>query len=164
MGESESKFRPGPQDVWYRMRKIGNQPRLLQSVMQAICDLREIGGSTNCKIVEYLDGVINCRNIKPRPRGLALQVKKALNYGLEHGLIKQRGGKFTLALNAKDFAIFKSFRSYDPIFSDTRMKKRKRVNNRKSKKMKSMKKCELVLPNSFIENGIDPHLQANADV
>lgn len=172
MGESESKFRPEPQDVWYKMRRTGKQPRLLQSVMQAICDLREIGGSTQCKISEYLDGVINCLNIRPRPRGLALQVRNALNHGIENGLIKQKGGKFSLALNAKDFAIFKSFRSYDPIFGQTRAKQRKQGKIGKSKTKKVSKqnktKCKSLMPVknsssgsvcsflSFVANDIEP--------
>lgn len=126
MGESESKFRPDPQDVWYKVRATGKQPRLLQSVMQAIVDLREYGGSTHCRIFDYLQGVINCMDIRPRPRGLSQQVKKALFHGIENGLLKQKSGKFSLALNPKDFAIFKSFRAFDPIFGETRIKKKRR--------------------------------------
>lgn len=127
MGESESKFRPEPYDIWYKIRSKGKQPRLIQSVMQAIVHLRETDGSNLCRIVEYLQAVVNRRNLDPRPRGLAVQVKKALTHGIENGLIKNRGGKFSLALNARDFAIFKSFRSYDPIFGFYRKKRVKKT-------------------------------------
>lgn len=133
MGESQSKFRPSPPNLQYKNGTSGKQPRLIQSVMQAIVDLKESGGSTHSRIVEYLQGVINCKNITPRPRGLAVQVKKALKHGINNGLVKQRNTKFSMALNARDFAIFKGFRAYDPIFGGYVKKKIKKIHNCKCK-------------------------------
>lgn len=122
MGKNESKFRSGPEHVWYITNTTGKQPKLIQSVMEAIVHLKEAGGSTQSSIVEYLQGVINYKNISPRPRALAMQVKKALKYGIINDLILYKSGKFLLALKAKDFAILKTFPPYDPIFGASEKK------------------------------------------
>lgn len=159
MGESESKFRPEPQDVWHKMRSKTNQPRFLQSTMQAIVDLRLTGNSTYCNIVDYLQGIIHSRKITPRPRALAIQVKKALQHGLDNGLIKYRSGKFLLSLSAKDFDIFKSFRSYDPIFGQRKRNKKQQlekcicklndIHKKKIQKRKLQKVAQLAGQNIF---------------
>lgn len=60
MGESENKFLPNPQGIWFKIRKKDSRPKLLQIVMQELAELEETAGATHCRIVEYLDGVLNC--------------------------------------------------------------------------------------------------------
>ncbi|XP_074030969.1 uncharacterized protein [Leptinotarsa decemlineata] len=137
MGGSQSKFTPEPQDVWYKMKLSGKHPKFLQTVMQAIADLKEANGSTQSRIIEYIQSQIDQKNIIPKPRNVTMQVKRALNHAVKHGLVKIRAGKFTLALNKKDFLIFKTFRSDEDPLSDCGRCSRRKKRRRKSRRGKS---------------------------
>lgn len=145
MGQSESKFRPEPQDIWYKVRSTKQQPKLLLSVLQAIVDLKDSGVTNYSRIVEYLQGVVKYRDITPRPRGLPLQVKRALKHAVDNGLVKHNNGKYSSALNSKDFEIFRSFRSTDPIFGSFEKRTRKSPIVKGKSKYKSnqrIRKCK----------------------
>ncbi|KAJ8936382.1 hypothetical protein NQ318_010789 [Aromia moschata] len=73
IGGSQGKFRPQPRDTWLKMKLSGKQPRLLPDVMQAIVDLKETKGSTQNKILEHIQNVINAKKITPRPRNITMQ-------------------------------------------------------------------------------------------
>ncbi|CAG9826330.1 unnamed protein product [Diabrotica balteata] len=115
MGSSQSKFKPGPHDCWHKMKVIGGQPKFLQCALQAIVDLHESTGSSQGRIIDYIQGVINAKQIRPRPRNIAMQIKRALKYATQNGMVNHRGGRYVMALSDKDFAIFKGLRPKDPI-------------------------------------------------
>ncbi|CAH1993177.1 unnamed protein product [Acanthoscelides obtectus] len=85
-------------------------PRFLPGVMQAIADLKDSRGSTQNKIIDYIQTAVTMTNLSPKPRNIAIQVKKALQHGVSRGLINQRSGKYRLALDQKDFTIYKSLK------------------------------------------------------
>ncbi|XP_018576412.1 uncharacterized protein LOC108914959 [Anoplophora glabripennis] len=99
------------------MKLSGRQPRLLPDVMQAIVDLKEGHGSTQNKILEHIQGVINTKKITPRPRNVTMQIRRALKHGVQNGLLKQRGGKFVLGIHPRDFALYKSFQQMGSLNS-----------------------------------------------
>ncbi|KAG5893287.1 hypothetical protein JTB14_014300 [Gonioctena quinquepunctata] len=106
MGGSESKFTSEPNDEWRKMKLSEKHPRYLQTVMQAIVDLNEPGGSTQSNLTEYTQKKINVKNFVPKPKTLTVHVKRVL--AVNHGLVKLRSGKLYLALTKKDFMIFKN--------------------------------------------------------
>ncbi|KAG5860777.1 hypothetical protein JTB14_025067 [Gonioctena quinquepunctata] len=115
MGGSQSKFSPEPNDAWHKMELSGKHPRYLQTVMQAIVDLKEPNGSTD-KLTEYIQTKINAKNFVPKPKNLTGHVKRALAHAVNHSLVKLHSGKYSLALTKKDFKIFKNFRvDEDPL-------------------------------------------------
>nr|CAH7738875.1 unnamed protein product [Callosobruchus chinensis] len=90
-------------------------PRFLPGVMQAIADLRDSQGSTQKKIIDYIQTAVTMTNLSPMPRNIPVQVKRALQHGVSRGLIKQRSGKYRLALDQKDFTIYKSLKKSDGL-------------------------------------------------
>lgn len=89
------------------MAKSGNQPRLLTAVMEAIANLKEGRGSTQKRIIDQVQCLLTAN--KMSLRNPTIHIKKALRHGVHTGLIKQKGGKFKLGLDSKDYAIFKEF-------------------------------------------------------
>ncbi|KAJ8984339.1 hypothetical protein NQ317_012559 [Molorchus minor] len=130
IGGSQGKFRPRPKDVWLKMKVAGKQPRLLPDVMQAIVDLREGSGSTQHKILEHIQSVINSKKITPRPRNVTMQVRRAIKHGVANGLLTSRGGKFQLGIRPKDFAVYKMFRNMEPLSDCNQCKRRGRGRRR----------------------------------
>ncbi|CAH1183549.1 unnamed protein product [Phaedon cochleariae] len=126
MGGSQSKFKPEAQDAWLRVKISGKQPKYLQTVMQAIADLKDYNGSSESRVIEYIREIIDNKNPGSKPRNVTAQIKKALKHAVTKGLVRQRAGKFQLALNKKDFAIFKSFKVEDPLTDCGRCKKQKK--------------------------------------
>ncbi|XP_057665286.1 uncharacterized protein LOC130899386 [Diorhabda carinulata] len=140
MGSSQSKFKPDPNDVWYRVKVSSNQPKYLECVLQAIVNLKEPHGSSQGRIIDYIQGVINAKQIRPRPRNVAMQVKSALKYAVINGLVKQQGGKFIMALTEKEYAIFKGFRTENTIKENvsTSRSKSKSTRSRRRKRRSSI--------------------------
>ncbi|CAH0561209.1 unnamed protein product [Brassicogethes aeneus] len=103
--------------------------KLLPQVMQVIADLAEANGSTMKSISTQLQG----QNLV-KPNNLPVQVKRALKQGLETGLIKQRSGKYRLGLDAKDYAIYKSFMMMEETGSKHHRRKRKKIKRRRKHK------------------------------
>lgn len=91
MGSESSKLNSGP-GIWYKMGKVkakGKEPRMLKPVVHAIKDLKENSGSTQSKIVQYIQADVNTKNISPKPRAVVMQVKSALKYGVTKGILKK---------------------------------------------------------------------------
>lgn len=116
------------------MKFSGKQPRLLPDVMQAIVDLKEGHGSTQNKILEHIQGIINTKKITPRPRNVTMQIRRALKHGVQNGLLKQRGGKFVLGIHPRDFALFKSFQQMGSLSSCCNKCKRGKRGKRRGRK------------------------------
>lgn len=96
------------------MKRVGKEPRLLPSVMEAIASLKEKQGSTQRQILDHIANTL--KKNKEGSRNVTVQVRRALEHGLQSGLIKHRSGKFTLGLDRKDYAIFRRFRQFtDPL-------------------------------------------------
>ncbi|CAH0561208.1 unnamed protein product [Brassicogethes aeneus] len=97
--------------------------------MQVIADLGEANGSTMKSISTQLQ-----EHNLVKPSNLPVQVKRALKQGLETGLIKQRSGKYRLGLDAKDYAIYKSFMMMEETGSKHHRRKRKKIKRRRKPK------------------------------
>ncbi|XP_028127961.1 peptidyl-prolyl cis-trans isomerase G-like [Diabrotica virgifera virgifera] len=156
MGSSQSKFKPGPHDCWHKMKVTGSQPKYLQCALQAIKDLHESTGSSQGRIIDYIQGVINAKQIRPRPRNVAMQIKRALKYAAQNGMVNHRGGRYVLALSDKDFAIFKGLRPKDPIKVNVKPKKivktPKKSKRRHSKYTKKYKKYSRLAYDDSLED------------
>ncbi|XP_017769818.1 PREDICTED: uncharacterized protein LOC108557695 [Nicrophorus vespilloides] len=83
-------------------RNRKNFPRLLTHVLQAVADLREPQGSTVRKILDQVQTAINISNIRPKPRNVVMQVRRAIKHGIDNGVLKQRAGKIQLTLGSMD--------------------------------------------------------------
>lgn len=116
------------------MKFSGKQPRFLSDVMQAIVDLKEGHGSTQNKILEHIQSIINTKRIIPRPRNVTMQIRRALKHGVQNGLLKQRGGKFLLGIHPRDFALFKSFQQMGSLNTCCNKCKRGRRGKKRGKK------------------------------
>ncbi|XP_030764110.1 serine/arginine-rich splicing factor 11-like isoform X1 [Sitophilus oryzae] len=92
------------------MKRVGKEPRLLPNVMEAIAHLKEKRGSTQKQIIEHLAHLLKKGNAV---RNVTMQVRRALEHGINSGLIKQKGGKYSLGLDKRDYAIFRRFRQID---------------------------------------------------
>lgn len=78
-------------------KRNSKEPRLLAQVLQAVADLKEVRGSTARKIVDQVQTAINLSNVRPKPRNVIGQVRRALKHGVRSGVLRQRSGKFRLA-------------------------------------------------------------------
>ncbi|KAJ8946793.1 hypothetical protein NQ314_008776 [Rhamnusium bicolor] len=107
IGGSQGKFCPKTTESNSSMKRSGHQPRLLTAVMEAIANLKDGKGSTQKRIIDQVQCLLNSKNVSLR--NVTVHIRKALKHGVESGLIKQKGGKFKLGLDTKDYAIFKSF-------------------------------------------------------
>lgn len=76
------------------------EPRLLAQVLQAVADLKEVRGSTARKIVDQVQTAINLSKVRPKPRNVTGQVRRALKHGVRTGVLRQKSGKFRLATTA----------------------------------------------------------------
>ncbi|CAG9860299.1 unnamed protein product [Phyllotreta striolata] len=114
MGGSQSKFSPEPRDAWYRMM-AQKEPKFLEKVLQAIVELKDTNGSSQGRIIDYIRNSLSEVILSQRPRNLVMQVKRAMHYAVIHGMVRQRGGKFFLALNQKDYDTFTGLRSMKPM-------------------------------------------------
>ncbi|GJQ65251.1 hypothetical protein Trydic_g7379 [Trypoxylus dichotomus] len=76
-------------------------PRMLPYVMQAITDLKDLNGSTTRKILDQINTAINLLNVKPTPRNVVMQVKKALRHAVDNGILKHKAGKYRLNMDCK---------------------------------------------------------------
>ncbi|XP_050305957.1 serine/arginine-rich splicing factor 11-like [Anthonomus grandis grandis] len=104
------------------MKKTGKEPRLLQSVMEAIAMLKEKQGSSQKQIIEHVTNLL--KKNKDGARNVTMQVRRALDHGLHTGLIRHRSGKYVLGLDKRDYAIFRRFRQIAP--SPTACRRRRR--------------------------------------
>lgn len=71
-------------------------PRMLPFVLQAVSDLKDVPGSTVRKILEQVHTAIDISDMKPKPRNVVMQVKKALRHAVENGVLKHKAGKYRL--------------------------------------------------------------------
>ncbi|XP_018576411.1 splicing regulatory glutamine/lysine-rich protein 1-like [Anoplophora glabripennis] len=121
------------------MAKTGNQPRLLTAVMEAIANLKEGRGSTQKRIIDQVQCLLSAN--KMTFRNPVVHIKKALRHGVHTGLIKQKGGKFRLGLDSKDYAIFKNFQKLKkrehPVREHKRGKRRRKRSKRRRKRRRS---------------------------
>ncbi|XP_066153041.1 uncharacterized protein [Euwallacea fornicatus] len=70
------------------MKRTRNEPQLLLNVMEVIADMKERTGSTQKKIVERILQQLPSTNTS---KNMVLKVRRALEYGLQSGLIKHIG-------------------------------------------------------------------------
>ncbi|KAJ8916874.1 hypothetical protein NQ315_005881 [Exocentrus adspersus] len=122
------------------MRFSGKQPRLLPDVMQAIVDLKEGQGSTQNKILEHVQAIINTKKNSPKPRNVTMQIRRALKHGVQNGLIKQRAGKFSLGIHPKDFALYKSFQQAGNSINSCCSKCRRHKGRRRRRRRRSRRR------------------------
>lgn len=78
-------------------------PRMLPYVMQAVTDLKDINGTTTRKILDQVHTAINILNVKPKPRNVVMQVKRALKHAVESGILKHRAGKYRFEHDSSTF-------------------------------------------------------------
>ncbi|XP_066153040.1 uncharacterized protein [Euwallacea fornicatus] len=116
------------------MKRTRNEPQLLLNVMEVIADMKERTGSTQKKIVERILQQLPSTNTS---KNMVLKVRRALEYGLQSGLIKHIGGKYSLGLKKHDFAICRKFT--DPN-SDNNGSKRRRRRGRRRRRRRSRSK------------------------
>lgn len=72
-----------------------NDPKLLPRVLEALSDLKH--GSTLKKITDQVHAAIRLSKVRPRPRNVLGQVRRALKHGVQTGLLRHRAGRFRLA-------------------------------------------------------------------
>ncbi|KAH1007445.1 hypothetical protein HUJ04_004675 [Dendroctonus ponderosae] len=114
------------------MKKVRKEPRLLANVMEAIASFKERQGSTSKQIIEFIINYVKRR--KDGPRNVTLQVKRALEHGVHSGLIRQRGGKYSLGFDRKDYAIYKRFKHFTDANGDCNSCKRRRKGRRRGRR------------------------------
>lgn len=78
-----------------RAMKSRKEPQLLSHVLQALTDFK--AGTTLKKITDRVQTAVNLSKVRPRPRNLAGQVRRALRHGVQTGVFKHRSGRFRLA-------------------------------------------------------------------
>ncbi|KAK9875602.1 hypothetical protein WA026_009403 [Henosepilachna vigintioctopunctata] len=119
------------------MKKVAS-PRHLPHVLQAIEDLGDAHGSTTRRIMDQVENANF--NSSDRPKNLTTEVRKALKYALDNGLVKERGGRFAVS------NFYGSSKKADPsksIFECRRRrkrgeKKRRRRRHRRHASMSSL--------------------------
>ena len=75
-------------------RKVSH-PVTFRDVLQAICNLRDLRGSTIKKIVHQVQAGITRAT---KPRNVVMQVQRVLRDGVESGYFKHRAGKYMIAM------------------------------------------------------------------
>ncbi|RZC38288.1 hypothetical protein BDFB_008974 [Asbolus verrucosus] len=80
------------------MKRPLRPPRYFLEVLQAIYELKEIGGSNSDKIVSRVKEATSNANSSSKPRNISTQVRRALKYAISNGIVKQRAGKFRINL------------------------------------------------------------------
>lgn len=75
-------------------------PKYLSEVLQAIYELKEVGGSNTLKIAKHVkQGIPTARS---KPRNVTTHVQRALNHAILNGIIKKRAGKFRINTSRLD--------------------------------------------------------------
>lgn len=80
-----------------RNPRNSNEPKLLVQVLQALADLKDTRGSTLRRISDQVQTAVKLSKVKPVPRNVFGQVRRALRHGVQNGVLKHRAGKFRLA-------------------------------------------------------------------
>lgn len=120
--------------------KKNKKPKLLVQVLQAVQDLRRTHGSTLKRIADQVQMAVKCSKIKPPPRNVFGQVRRALKYGIKAGILKHRSGKFRLATKTEiNYALQRGNKH-----NRRRQKKAKR--KRKTKRKSRIRKPLYVAP------------------
>ncbi|XP_044748309.1 uncharacterized protein LOC123309322 [Coccinella septempunctata] len=94
-------------------------PRRLPHILQALEDLGDTQGSSTRRIIDQLESTHYSST--DRPKNLTNDVRKALKYAVDNGIVRERGGKFSVA------SFYGRKKSSDPsksIFECRRRRKR----------------------------------------
>lgn len=93
-----------PKPKQKNVSKLGRTraPKLLPDVLQAIVDIGDRNGSTEKKVKDQIQALINASHTKPRPKNLEGMVQYALRYALKKGVIDRIGTKYKLAVGPKN--------------------------------------------------------------
>lgn len=108
------------------------QPALLAHVIKAIADLKDHNGSSTKNIIGQVRAY--AAQMSPLPRNLTMQVRSALRHGLDTGLLKHRGGKYRLGLDARDYATYRNFKKLGVADYPYRQHRRRRRKGKKSRR------------------------------
>ncbi|XP_066259494.1 uncharacterized protein [Euwallacea similis] len=114
------------------MKRTRNEPRLLPNVIEAIANMKERAGSTQKQITGHISQWLANTDTSSN---VAMKVRKALEYGLQSGLIKQTRGKYSLGLNKRDYATCRGLT--DPCSDCTPCRGRGRRGKRSGRRRRS---------------------------
>ncbi|XP_045479606.1 uncharacterized protein LOC123684401 [Harmonia axyridis] len=127
-------------------------PRRLPHILQAIEDLGDVRGCSTKRIIDQLEST-HYGNTE-RPKNLTGDVRRALKYAVDNGIVRERAGKFTVA------SFYGTKRGTDPnksIFDCRRRRKRggKRRRRRRHASLSSVTDSEASLSGEDWETNRD---------
>ncbi|GLV35753.1 hypothetical protein CBL_01096 [Carabus blaptoides fortunei] len=108
------------------------KPRLLSHVVKAVKNLKENKGSSAGRITDQVRTLLNNTKIRPKPRNVVMQVRRALNHAVENGILLHRAGRYKV-LRSRNIVPVDSLELCD-IHSGRQMKMRKARGRRHSKR------------------------------
>lgn len=76
---------------------MNRPPRLLGSILLAVCDLKDTGGSSIKQIRNYLKTRSKKDNLPSSATAISAEIQKALSYGTKNHLLAAHGEKFRMS-------------------------------------------------------------------
>ncbi|CAH1124331.1 unnamed protein product [Ceutorhynchus assimilis] len=101
------------------------EPKLLKAVLEAISCMKEKNGSTDRQIIKHITDIL--KNKRDSWMNITAKVRRALDHGLNTGLIKRRNRKYVLTLDTDKTNIKPKQVKSTNTLTETRSRRRRKL-------------------------------------